>query len=99
MPSTASAPREPGDAILVKRVCEREDANRTRESRRFAANRKAGNKIDALEGAYAGTRDEVEGIVARFIGVISSGAVGFVEWFDSLISCRSAASRFGKLHG
>jgi len=42
----------------------REDANGTRESRCFAANQKAENKIDALAGAQAGNRDEVEGVMA-----------------------------------
>ena len=45
MPSTASARREPGDGILVKRVCEREDANRPGV---------AGNR-DEVEGIAATT--------------------------------------------
>jgi len=32
VPSTASAPREADDSVLVKTVREREDANRTREA-------------------------------------------------------------------
>ena len=42
--------REIGD-MPWEGMREREDANRTRESRRSAANRRPGNKIDELAGA------------------------------------------------
>jgi hypothetical protein len=45
VPSTASAPREADDSVLVKTVHEREDAHRTRQ---------AGNR-DEVEGVVANT--------------------------------------------
>ena len=65
MPRTASAPKEPGDAILVKRVCERGDTNRTR---------------------VAGSRDEVERVVASILNLQRNGAVGFIGWLGPWVS-------------
>jgi hypothetical protein len=45
-------------------VCERQDANRTRE---------------------AGSRDEVEGVVANTLNLPRNGAVGFIDWLDGCI--------------
>ena len=69
---------------------EREDANRTREITPLCGKPKAGNKMDALAGAQAGNRDEVEGVVANTLAIIRNGAsplaktfgVGFIDWLD-----------------
>ena len=45
-------------------VCEREDANRTRE---------------------AGSRDEVEGVVANSLNAFRGGAVAFIDCLDAFI--------------
>ena len=33
----------------------------------------------------AGNRDEVQGVVARLLALIASGAVGFIDWLDAII--------------
>ena len=38
--------------------------------------------VDTNRTREAGNRDEVEGVVARFLALTRSGAVGFIDWLD-----------------
>jgi len=40
---------------------------------------------DANRTRVAGSRDEVEGVVANTLNLSSDGAVGFIDWLDRLV--------------
>ena len=83
MPSTASAPREPGDAILVKRVCERSEwsggpSDIEGKTTRVGAS-ECGQRTSFNRTRVDGNRDEVEGVVANTLDALRCGAVGFID--------------------
>jgi hypothetical protein len=47
---------------------------------------------DANRTRVAGNRDEVEGVVARLLALIRSGAVGFIDWLGLLLGSRDNGS-------